>query len=178
MTIHLEAFERSDFPRLISWIPDSDMLLQWGGPDFIFPLDEKQLDEYWRASQQTPIIRRIYKAVNAENGSVVGHIELNAINARNRSAVLSRVMIAPHVRGKGMSYEMVCRTCSIAFNELHLHRLMLHVYDFNQPAIACYKKTGFVVEGLYRENVIASTGFWNTYVMSILEQEWKTIPPA
>ncbi len=176
MSIELQTFTPQDFARLIPWLANGDEIIQWAGPNFTYPLDEKQLEAYWRVSQQVPVVRKIYKAVDTSTGQVIGHIELNNIDARNHSAVVSRVLVNPAERGKGISGEMIRLICAIAFDELYLHRLSLNVYDFNLPAIACYKKAGFAIEGLQRENTLSSKGYWNCYMMSMLEDEWRARP--
>lgn len=173
MSIQLEKFEPQDFERLIPWIKDGDDIIQWAGPQFTFPLDLSQLEAYWQVSQQIPVVRKIYKAIQTTDGRVVGHIELNNIDTRNRLAVISRVLVDPAERGKGIAAAMMYRVCAIGFDEMHLHRLSLNVYDFNLPAVACYKKVGFVVEGLQREIALSSKGYWNCYLMSMLEHEWR-----
>ncbi len=44
--VELQYFERSDFQQLINWIDSPEFLLQWGGPNFSFPLTEEQLENY------------------------------------------------------------------------------------------------------------------------------------
>ena len=173
MSIQLQTFEPQDFERLIPWIKDGDDIIQWAGPQFTFPLDTIQLEAYWRVSQQIPVIRKVYKAQEISSGRAVGHIELNNIDTRNRQAVVSRVLVDPAERGKGIAEAMMRQICAIGFDEMHMHRLSLNVYDFNLPAVACYKKVGFVVEGLQREIALSSKGFWNCYLMSMLEHEWQ-----
>ena len=47
----LEPFTEAGFDRLISWIPSSDFLLQWAGPDFKYPLNREQLNEHLMGAQ-------------------------------------------------------------------------------------------------------------------------------
>jgi len=54
-----------------------------------------------------------------------------------------------------------------------LHRIDLVVFDFNQAAIACYEKAGFVREGHIREARRMGDGYWSLYLMSMLEDEWR-----
>ncbi len=39
--IKLEYFERNNFKQLIDWIDSEEFLLQWGGPVFSYPLQNK-----------------------------------------------------------------------------------------------------------------------------------------
>ena len=176
MVIELQAFGREDFQRLLSWISSPKFLLQWAGPIFQFPLDTPQLERYLAAAAETPPVRRIFKAV--AGGEVVGHIELDAIDSRNRSARMSRVLIADVWRGRGAGSSMVQALLEFGFGELGLHRIDLVVFDFNLTAIACYEKAGFVREGRIRDARRMGDGYWSLYQMSMLENEWRNRPRA
>jgi RimJ/RimL family protein N-acetyltransferase len=174
VTITLQAFGREDFQRLINWIGSPEFLLQWAGPVFQFPLDTPQLEHYVAAAAETPPGRRIFKAVTG--GEVVGHIELDAIDRRNGSARMSRVLIADARRGGGAGYAMVQALLEFGFGDLGLHRIDLVVFDFNLAAIACYEKAGFVREGHIRDARRMGDRYWSLYQMSMLEDEWKNGP--
>ena len=174
MAIELQAFGREDFQRLMSWISSPEFLLQWAGPIFQFPLDTPQLERYLAAATETPPARKIFKAV--AGGEVVGHIELDAIDRRNSSARMSRVLITDVWRGRGAGCSMVQALLEFGFGELGLHRIDLVVFDFNLTAIACYEKAGFVREGHIRDARRMGDGYWSLYQMSMLEDEWGNRP--
>ena len=67
---------------------------------------------------------------------------------------------------------MIEEVLNLAFEKLHLHRVSLGVFDFNKPAIACYKKAGFTKEGRLRDTSKIGNDYWSIYEMSILETEW------
>lgn len=174
MKIKLKPFTRDDFNRLIGWIPSPEFLLQFGGTLFHYPLDQRQLELYLQEAEKDPPTRRIYKAIDIEAGLVVGHIELENINVVHRSASVARVLVGEaSARGKGVGEQMMRLILKIGFEELNLHRMMLGVFDFNTPAIRCYEKVGFLKEGLLRDIRKIGDEYWNLYLMSILESEWK-----
>ena len=171
----LEPFSEADFDRLIGWVPSSDFLLQWAGPDFEYPLDREQLDEHLRGAQGDLSSKLIYKVVDCENGTAIGHIELAAIDRRNGSARVCRVLVGdPAYRGKGIGTVMMEKIVEIGFRQLGLHRLELSVFDFNTSAIRCYEKVEFVKEGYIRECRKADDEYWSFYIMAILRQEWES----
>lgn len=173
-SIELRPFERIDFSRLIGWVKTPEFLLQWAGPIFRFPLDEPQLDIYWRDAQEDPLFRKIYKALNTADQSVIGHIELNNIDLQDKSATVCRVLVGePSLRNKGVGLQMVRKVLEIGFDRLGLHRIDLLVFDFNRAAIRCYEKAGFRKEGHIREARKIGSEYWSLYHMSILEYEWK-----
>lgn len=172
--IELKPFERSDFNRLIGWIPNAETMMMWCGPFFTFPLDFHQLEEYYQSGLKEPPVRKIFKLIDIHANEVIGHIELNNIDWRNRAAMVSKVLIGDTSRrGKGYGTQMVRKLLEIAFDELHLHRISLYVFDFNQSAIACYKKVGFQVEGHLRDYRRVGEGYWSSYLMAILESDWR-----
>lgn len=68
---------------------------------------------------------------------------------------------------------MVRKIVEIGFEQLGLHRIELVVFDFNEAAIRCYEKCGFVKEGLLRDARRVGNEYWSLYIMSILESEWR-----
>jgi RimJ/RimL family protein N-acetyltransferase len=176
MRIVLKPFDRLDFSRLIGWVKSPEFLLQWAGPIFEYPLDSAQLAEYINGAEGDSAKRRIFKALRIDTNEVVGHIELNDIDEKNKSAALCRVLIGkPSLRGKGIGTQMVARLLAIGFEHFRLHRIDLVVFDFNTAAINCYKRVGFTIEGHLRDARRFGDQYWSLYQMSILAPEWKSV---
>lgn len=142
--LELRKFEKTDFDRLISWVPDERFLIQWAGPLFTWPLDEAQLDKYLRETEGEKPKRYVFKAIRMADNEVVGHVEFDYINYEESTGTLSRVLIGePKNRRKGYGTEMIKLAIDFAFDKICLSRINLAVFDFNEPAISCYEKTGF-----------------------------------
>lgn len=172
--IELKNFESSDIEQLISWIDSPELLLQWGGPGFDYPLDEKQLNTYIENANYDHAETFVFKVVYQGTGDVIGHISLGKINRKNKSARVGKVLVgSENVRGQGIGHLMLMELLKIAFEELQLHRVSLGVFDFNVSAIRCYEKVGFVKEGFLRDTAKNGDDYWSLWEMSILEEEWK-----
>lgn len=177
--IRLEPFTRADFQRLIHWVTDEEFMVLWSGVFFTFPVDERQLEASLAGTFGDHPVRKTYKAVMNIDNQVVGHIELNNIDYRNKAAMLSKVLVGePKLRGKGVGEAMVNQLMRIAFEDLKLHRVDLRVFDFNHSAVNCYLRCGFQKEGLIRDFRKVGDQYWNSYIMSILEDEWRALNPA
>ncbi|MBM7604526.1 RimJ/RimL family protein N-acetyltransferase [Metabacillus crassostreae] len=171
--IELRYFDRSHMDQLINWVKTPEFLIQWGGPAFHFPLDLKQLEDYMENSNTDNSDCLIYCVILKDTGNVIGHISLSTIDRENNSARIGKVLVGDEsVRGKGIGYLMIVELLKIAFNDLHLHRVSLGVFDFNASAIACYEKAGFKKEGLLRDCRKVGQGYWSLWEMSILKPEW------
>jgi len=172
--IRLEYFERSDFSQLMEWICDDELLMNWSGALFAFPLTEASLDWYMEdVNEVSRSTAFIYKAIDTETNKVVGHISLGGISKKNSSGRISRVFVDSSERGKGFCYQMVKAVLDFGFAELKLHRISLGVYNFNTSAIKCYKSAGFVVEGTQRDVLNFKGKWWSLVELSILEHEWN-----
>ena len=165
----LRALVPEDCDALRSWITSADALFQWSGPwDFSWPLDREQLrHDLERAGDH----RRLYAAVDPD-GELAGHAMLT-IQPDHRLGVISRVLVDPTRRGGGLGTALMQELVAVAFDQLGLHRLQLGVYEFNAGAIACYQRLGFVIEGRLRDSTRGSAGYWNGYVMALLEPAYR-----
>ncbi len=171
--VHLEPFTAADVDRLLGWIPDAEFLMLWSGPFFRAPLTREQLLEYAASAQADPPPRRIYKAVHTPTAEVFGHIELYNFDERNQSATLGKVLVGqPQGRGAGLGTQMVNAALEIAFVDLGLHRVDLRVFDFNTPAVRCYQKAGFQIEGHLRDFRKVGEEYWSSYLMAVLAPDW------
>jgi RimJ/RimL family protein N-acetyltransferase len=165
--IRFEKFEKEDFSRLISWIPTEELMIQFSGPIFSFPITFEQLDKYVNCDT-----RLVYKVVNSTTNEVVGHAELNNIDKKNKSARICRILIGDNSnRNKGLGKAIINELVRIGFEEFELHRLDLAVFDFNHQGIRCYQACGFEIEGKLRETTRFGNEYWSIYNMSKLNDE-------
>lgn len=174
--IELVPFQEKDFSQLIEWIHDEEILTNWAGSLFRFPLSEESLQWYIKDTNiKYDSDAFVYKAVDMA-GNTVGHISLGSISWKNRSARITRVLTGGvEGRGKGCCQGMIKAALRVAFNELNLHRVSLGVYQDNHPATRCYEKNGFVTEGIQRDILWYKNSWWSMIEMSILEKEWRLL---
>ncbi|KON85568.1 hypothetical protein AF332_01035 [Sporosarcina globispora] len=169
--VRLEAFTEKDFDLLISWITTPELMVQWSGAHFMFPLNYEQLSKYIISANLDTSSEYIYK-VSASN-EAVGHISLGRVDRVNETARIGKVFVSPAARGKGYASEMIHHILKLAFQELKLNRISLGVFDFNLSAIKIYEKAGFQKEGLLRQTNKVRNEYWNVIEMSILKSEWQ-----
>jgi RimJ/RimL family protein N-acetyltransferase len=174
--ITLEYFTKDDFQQLIDWIDNEELMYNWTGSMFNFPLTNDKLEWYIDGTNDpNRSDALVYKAVDNETGQTVGHISLGGISRKNKAARISRVLVGKNCQGKGVCKAMIQAVLRIGFEELGLHRISLGVYDFNTSAIRCYKKCGFVHEGTSRDVFLYGGKYWSLIEMGILEDEWRAI---
>lgn len=173
----LTFFEEQDFNQLIQWINTEELLMNWSGRMFTFPLTKESLAWYLN---DTNVVGSsdafIFKAVD-DDGIVVGHISLGNLSTTNKSARISRVFVSTEGRNKGICTFMVQEVLKFGFLQLNLHRIALGVYTNNQSAVTCYKKAGLQIEGIHKDVLLHNNQYWSSIEMAILESEWQKINP-
>jgi RimJ/RimL family protein N-acetyltransferase len=175
MDITLREFGRDDIARLIGWVNASgpDFFVRWAGTAFEYPLTDAQVEAHLADAAGAEATRRVFAAVDAASGEVVGHVELSRIDRKNRSASISRLLVGElSARGKGIGAQIVSRVLDVAFSEMSLHRVDLYVLEFHVAALSMYKGLGFKTEGHLVEARRAGGKYWNAYYMAMLEEEW------
>lgn len=175
--VKLEYFTQDDFEQLMHWITNEELLMNWCGSTFQYPLTQEDLTWYIKDAndpEQSEVL--IYKVVDTQLGQAIGHISLGSIDRKNSSARISRVLIgSKKVRGKGYCQDMIHAILRIGFEELNLHRISLGVYDRNKAAIRCYRRSGFRRDGVLRDKSKVGDTYWSLVEMSVLEHEWHEI---
>lgn len=175
--LRLHYFGERDFDTLLSWTEqqDAQMLMQWAGPLWDYPLQRSDLEAYIADANHLAYSDwLIYAVVNRKSGQTVGHMALGRIDRKNKSARLSRVLVGdPHARGKGYGRQMVMEGLRIGFEAMGLHRITLAVFDYNEQAAGLYESCGFRKEGLLRDTALVEGKYYSVYEMAILEDEWR-----
>ncbi len=175
--IRLEYFVKDDFQQLINWINTEELMINWSGRMFNFPLTQDSLT--WYIDDTNHIGTSdvfIYKAID-EQDNVVGHVSLGSISQTNKSARISRVFVSQEGRGRGVCRDMIKAVLQIGFEQLDLHRIALGVYDTNKAATKCYEGAGMKIEGTNRDVLLHGGSYWSMVEMSILEDEWFSLHP-
>ena len=74
--------------------------------------------------------------------------------------------------GNGYGSESVGKLVEFCFNELNMHRVYLQVFEYNERAIASYRKIGFETEGMMRESLYKNGKYHNKILMSIIKNKF------
>jgi RimJ/RimL family protein N-acetyltransferase len=167
--ITLRPFTREDFARLISWVPTEADLAQWCAAFFKYPLTDAQLERYLESARQ-PNSRLIFTAFSAEDEGI-GHIEISQIWP-HLSTRLSRILVAPGQRRRGVASGMVAQALMTSFEQCFVDRVDLGVSAGNLAAIDCYLKLGFRRVGTWSNAILTATGNVDVVWMTVTRDVW------
>ena len=171
--LRLRAIEREDVPRFLRWFNDPEV--RWYLTMYR-PLSQAE-EERWvesLLSRRDDIVLAI-EVREGDNWVHIGNIGLHKIDWKNRVAKLGIVIGERDYWGRGYGTEAIRTMLRYAFLELGLNRVELEVYDFNERAIRCYEKAGFVREGVRRQALYREGRFHDVILMGILQEEFMEV---
>lgn len=102
----------------------------------------------------------------------IGYFRLNKYSEENMNIYVG-ADIAPEYTGKGLGYLSYKIFLPYLFEEYGLNKVSLEVLSTNKRAIHLYKKLGFVIEGVKRQEVLKKGVYTDSIIMSILRNELK-----
>lgn len=88
--------------------------------------------------------------IEAEGGRRLGGLALTAASRTSPICEITRVMVRPELRRKGIALGALRRVCAIALLEHGLHRIETQVYGDNVAAQRLFERAGFTFEGRRR----------------------------
>ena len=106
---------------------------------------------------------------------LVGTCAFSQLDGDNGSALYHITIGEKDAWGRGFGTEATQLMLDHAFGALGLHRIALFVFEFNERAIATYRRCGFVVEGRARESIFRDGRWWDELAMSVLERDWRRL---
>ncbi|MFC1892052.1 GNAT family N-acetyltransferase [Thermodesulfobacteriota bacterium] len=173
--IELQPFQKVDCIRLINWIPDARFLMQFAGPKYTFPLDERQLLKTMENTVGDDPSYYMFKAVMLPEQQIIGHIELMNLNREKRTTHMGSVLIGdPGIRGKGLGTEMIKKATGFAFDIIGVNEVTLTVYDFNKSAISCYNRAGFENYRFKAKGRRFEDEYWDMIIMRLKREDLPT----
>ena len=168
----LRSFGRGDFARLASWLPTEADLIEWSAAFFRYPLTDDQLERYLESTRQ-PNARAIFVARDIDD-EPVGHIEISQIWPY-LSSRMSRVLVAPDKRHRGIGSSMIAKALSFTFDAHHVDRVDLGVSASNSAAIDCYEKAGFVRVGTWPKAIEVGSHTLDVVWMTLMRDRWARV---
>ena len=169
MKIKLTKFERADFDQLIAWLDTKELLLTIAGTVLTYPLTREQLVNYVNDPKSLS-----FNVVDVDENKSIGHAEI--ILTGVDTCKLDKVLIGDKsMRGKGIGDKLMRELLRYSFEELNMNEVELNVYDWNQGAIRCYEKVGFVIN----PEIVLMTDLddihWKTLNMRIDKDKWNGV---
>ncbi|GAB2572404.1 GNAT family N-acetyltransferase [Gracilibacillus alcaliphilus] len=115
------------------------------------------------------------KAIITEDGTHIGWVDLKNIDTFNKHAELGIAIGDRNHWGKGYGQSAMMAMLEYGFTTLALNKIWLRVEVDNEQAIKSYQRTGYVDEGILRQDRYRDGEYVDRLRMSILKHEFENI---
>jgi RimJ/RimL family protein N-acetyltransferase len=170
-SVYLRPLEREDARQLVTWLNDPEVTRYLR---IYQPLTMTAEEEFLRRASENTTEVHLGIALRADD-RLLGTTGLRDMDPRNRHAEFGIFLGDKGVWGKGVGTEATRLMVRHAFETLNLHRVWLHVTEFNERGLRVYQKVGFRTEGRLRQDVFREGRYWDTIIMGVLRDEWEAV---
>lgn len=165
--VMLAPITRADAPVLFEWINDRELVLLSSAYQPVHETTHRAwLQGVSHRSDSVVCAIRLRRSRR-----LIGVGQLSHISRVHRSAELQIRIGDARWRGRGLGTAAVRLLVNLAFEDLNLHRVFLHVFRTNTPAIRSYERAGFTQEGTLRDAVHLDGRYVDVLVMAVLRNE-------
>lgn len=170
--VGLVALERDDLDQLLAWRNNVQFRKHFREyRELNMELQEKW---YGETVQSNPSVMMFGIRRLADN-LLLGCCGLVYIHPVYRHADLSLYIgwSDAYIDNEGYAKEACELLFDYGFKELGLNKIWTEIYVFDDKKKALYDSLGMSVDGVLRQNHFSDGRFWDSWILSILSNEWR-----
>lgn len=114
-----------------------------------------------------------FAIVTLNEDKLIGTVSIENISHLRRIGTLGIFIGDKNYRNNGYGTEAIKLILDYGFNYLNLNNIKLDLMEFNERALACYKKCGFKEYGRRRKCNFINGKYYDTISMDILAEEFN-----
>lgn len=168
--VRLREYRREDIMSAQNYVNDPEVkkLMNPGIP-YLYTLEDEQR---WFENVSANKGNYNFAIETLEGNKYIGGCGLNNIDWKNRVAVVGIFIGDKNYWGKGYGSDAMNILIRFIFEQMNMHKISLHVFSYNERAIRCYEKCGFIKEGILREEIFCDGKYYDDIAMGLLEVEF------
>lgn len=165
---YLRPLEMEDTEKYYEWYNNPELRRFMMLPFPMTRLGEKDYIERMGKSREDIVFAIVLK----KGDRLIGNVGFHRIDRVSRCAWLGIAIGDPAMVSKGFGTDVLKLMVDYGFRTQNFHRIELQVHEFNERALAAYRKVGFIEEGRRREAVYSGGKYHDSILLSILKDEW------
>lgn len=167
--IIIRKHTRKDLSYRVKWLNNSKANKFLGdrlGEKTTLKKEEKWFDDYEKNKN-----KKFFTICDDKKS--IGFMGLSYIDKFNKNADLFIVIGDDNYRGKGIGRKAMLWLVNYGFKKLSLHKIRLQVYKENIGAYKLYKKLGFKIEGVMKDESYSKGKFYDLVIMAKFDKDVK-----
>lgn len=127
-----------------------------------------------KEASHNPRTRYVFAIIHKKTKQLIGAGELNVTDLTNRQGEIG-YSLNPDYWGQGLATETTQLLVRLGFDQLKLHRIYATCDPRNVGSFKVMEKIGMKIEGRMRETLLLRDGWRDSYLYSILEEDWAKL---
>ena len=171
--VRLRAFDNGDLMHCLSYSNDYEVMRGASGA-ILYPSTVE--DEARTMGNSTSFTQGEYQFAieTLEKRQFIGKCGFVKINWKNRVGELAILIGEKQLHGRGYGADAIRTLCRFGFEEMNLHKIKATVFAFNEKALRCYEKCGFIREGLLKEEIFREGKYHDVVIMGLIGKNGGT----
>lgn len=169
--VRLREYRKEDVTKALKFMNDPEIkrFLTPGIP-FLYTLED---ETKWIDGQSA--MKELYNFAieSLDEKNYIGGCGINSLDWKNSVAVVGIYIGEKTFWGKGYGTDAMNVLIKFIFEQMNINKIKLNVYDFNERAVKSYEKSGFVKEGVLRQEIYKDGKYHDEYVMGLLRSEYE-----
>lgn len=170
-SIRLRKLSLADTANIVRWRNQPEVYQNLFTRQLI---TEVQHIAYYHKYIETGIIKQYIVESDIDGKTIdIGTTFLKNIDQVSHKAEFGIFIGESSARGRGLASAIVTVTLAVAFEELKLNKVYLTVLSSNESAIHAYQKSGFIQEGVLRQDFYDGREYVDVVMMGILRVDYE-----
>lgn len=169
--VRLREYRKEDIPKALKFMNDPEIkrFLTPGIP-FLYTLED---ETKWYDGQSAMKDTYNFAIESLDEKNYIGGCGINSLDWKNSVAVVGIYIGEKTFWGKGYGTDAMNVLIKFIFEQMNINKIKLNVYDFNERAVKSYEKSGFVKEGVLRQEIYKDGKYHDEYIMGLLRSEYE-----
>jgi RimJ/RimL family protein N-acetyltransferase len=159
----LRAFERDDAERCYRWMNDPNIVRTLKTR---YPIAFQNELEWLDRAMDGHATERHFAIERKDDRSHIGNASIHDIDWVSRVASFGLFIGEPTAWNRGFGSDAIGTLVRFAFEEMNLHKLRIHVFDYNDRAKHVLEAQGFVQEGRLRREFYREGTYHDIVILS------------
>lgn len=171
--VELRDFNWDNVDTHFKW--NNDEGLNFNDSDY--PLVYESFDSFSKRIKQLSspenTSNRIFEIFHKRDNRLIGVVDIHSIDPINKRCTVEATIGDVTYRDQGFGRQAFRLALEYCFEELKMHKVCTHAFDFNEKWISIVEGMGFKQEGELREHTLKNGKFCDKLMFGMLESEFS-----
>lgn len=161
----LRAYKEEDIQKAAAFVNDKELkkLLVTSVP---FPMTLWEEADWVKSQKGGKNGEYNFAIEDLETKEYIGGCGINEVNWLTRVAVVGIMIGDKDYWGRGYGTDAMKVLMKFIFEEMNMNKIRLSTFSFNERAIKSYKKCGYEIEGVLKNEIFKEGKYYDEVIMS------------